>query len=89
MAALIVTDAALATHYARRAVVDICGLRGLDALKVEPNSLLLLTKLVAAAENECARASGGVKVRRKGALVEAARCWTACISYCFYQSSTG
>ena len=47
MAALIVTDAALATHYARRAVVDICGLRGLDALKVEPNSLLLLKEFKA------------------------------------------
>ena len=62
VAAMIVTDSAMATHYARRAVVEVCGLGGLESLKVEPSDLLLLTKLVAASENECARAAGGMKV---------------------------
>jgi hypothetical protein len=62
VASLIVTDCALATHYARRAVVEVCGsdtLSGGSAdLGIEPVQLLMLTKLVAASENECGRTSG-------------------------------
>jgi hypothetical protein len=62
IASLIVTDCALATHYARRAVVEVCGsdtLSGGSAdLGIEPVQLLMLTKLVAASENECGRTSG-------------------------------
>ncbi len=70
LASLIVTDTALATHYARRAVVEVCGsdtLPGSAAsgsildIGVEPSQLLMLTKLVAASENECGRTSGAAQ----------------------------
>jgi hypothetical protein len=56
-----ITDTALSTHYARRAVVEVCSGDGLfneahsTEGKIEPQQLLMLTKLVAASENECGR----------------------------------